>query len=96
MEHIIARLQRERVTIFSKVDILAAQQTPAERIRNAVRHVNGTRLIAWRAAEARWRWQWPQAYRPAAVLGGAERHADSPLPIALAPERRLTNQSAGT
>jgi hypothetical protein len=94
MEPVIAAMQRERATIFAKVDILAARQTPADRLRNTVRHANALRLIAWRAAEARWRWRWPDNSRHAA-FGGARR-TDAAAQTGLAIDQPRTNQSART
>ena len=91
MTSIIEQLRSERAGIFSKVDILAAQQTRAEQIRNAVRHINCARLIAWRAAEARWRWQWPHAYRQIDVAASGWRTSSAAVGLAL--DDRLTNRS---
>jgi hypothetical protein len=63
MAPVIAAMVRERRDIFSKVDCLAARQTSGDRLRNAVRQANALRLIAWRAAEARLRWRWPEDIR---------------------------------
>ncbi|HXN09209.1 MAG TPA: hypothetical protein VN860_06070, partial [Candidatus Acidoferrales bacterium] len=63
MASVIAALRIERSQIFAKVDMLAACQTPAERVRNAIRRANASRLVAWRAAEARLRWRWPDDAR---------------------------------
>lgn len=55
----IARLSREWASTFSDVDALAASQSIADRARNALRSAGYSRLLAWRALEAKIRWGWP-------------------------------------
>ncbi len=68
MKGTITRLKYERATIFAEVDQLASLRTSADRLRNAVRQANASRLLAWRAAAARLRWNWPNGSAYAAGL----------------------------
>jgi len=61
MDGVIERLSLERAELFTCVERLANLQTRADRMRNAIRRANASRLVAWRAAEAALRWQWPRA-----------------------------------
>lgn len=95
MAPIIAALRRERAAIFGEVAALVAGQTSADRFRNAVRQANALRLIAWRAAQARLRWQWPNGTRYPALHGGAAR-VGAGVPIGLGVDGRFANQSMRT
>jgi hypothetical protein len=79
MTSTIQGLKQERAAIFAQVDELARRQTSADRLRNAVRQANATRLIAWRAAQARLRWNWPNghSYTPQSDSLGGQRDATS-------------------
>ncbi|HEV2879192.1 MAG TPA: hypothetical protein VGW96_06365 [Candidatus Eremiobacteraceae bacterium] len=59
MAPVISAIRRERRDIFKEVDALALRQTSGDRLRNTLRQANASRLIAWRAAEARLRLRWP-------------------------------------
>lgn len=52
----ITRLRLEWATVFDEVDRIVAGQGAADRVRNWFRKTNYDRLLAFRAAEARWRW----------------------------------------
>jgi hypothetical protein len=79
MRPVIAALRRERAEIFAEVDLLAARRRRRDRLRNALRQANALRLIAWRAAEARLRWRWPDDAR----YLSHERRPDAESAIAL-------------
>lgn len=72
MNETIARLKHERIAIFAEVDQLANLRTSADRLRNAVRQANASRLLAWRAAAARLRWNWPNGSCYVAGFGTAD------------------------
>ena len=62
----IERLSSERKHIFAEVDSLAYRQSFHDRVRNSIRQVNYSRLLAWRGAQARLRWGWPDCHAPVA------------------------------
>ena len=79
MDMVIKRLSLERAELFACVDRLAGLQTRTDRVRNALRRANASRLVAWRAAEAAVRWQWPPSrtvisfpYVRRAAVGGPQ------------------------
>jgi hypothetical protein len=61
----IEHLSTERKHIFAEVDALAQRQNFHDRVRNSIRQVNYSRLLAWRGAQARLRWGWPDCHTPA-------------------------------
>ena len=97
MAPVISAMRHERVEIFNKVDMLAARQTSGDRLRNAVRQANALRLIAWRAAEARLRWRWPDDWRY--QFAPRRQHARVPeiaIHVGRGIEGRFANQPAHT
>jgi len=97
MEPVIAAMARERCDIFTKVDALAARQTSGDRLRNTVRQANALRLIAWRAAEARLRWRWPDD--PRYQSAPKRQHVQAPeiaIHLGRGVEGRFANQPAHT
>lgn len=97
MAPVISAMRRERSVIFKDVDMLAAQQTSGDRLRNTVRQANALRLIAWRAAEARLRWRWPDDSRYQSVP--RRRQVEVPeiaIHVGRGIEGRFANQPAHT
>ena len=62
----IAHLQREWAAVFQDVERIVAGQSAIDRIRNSIRRFNYARVLAFRAAEARVRWNFKL---PAHTLG---------------------------
>ncbi len=96
MRPVIAALRHDRAEIFAEVDALAARRSRRDRLRNAVRHANALRLIAWRAAEARLRWRWPDDARYRAVNRERRPAAGTAIAVGLGVEGRLASQPART
>ena len=72
MAPIIERLAKERAQMFLAVDVLAGRRTLLDSVCNAVRLANTSRLLGWRALEAKVRWRWPADARY-----GVERPQDA-------------------
>ncbi len=96
MRPVIAALRRERAAIYAQVDELAARRTASDRMRNALRHANALRLIAWRAAEARLRWRWPDDARYASYGRQRRPAAEVALHVGRGVEGRFAGQPAHT
>ncbi|MDQ6766853.1 MAG: hypothetical protein M3Z41_03500 [Candidatus Eremiobacteraeota bacterium] len=97
MVPIIMRLRGERADMFAQVDKLVARQTRSDRMRNAVRLANASRLIAWRSAEALLRWRWPDHARYHTIPEPGRRAiADVTLHVGLGVEGRFASQPAHT
>lgn len=55
---IIAELSARWAQSFREVDAVVRAQSPLDKLSNAVRAANYRRLLAWRAFQARRRWNW--------------------------------------
>jgi hypothetical protein len=94
MGPVIAAMLNERSEIFKNVDMLAACQTPGDRLRNAVRQANALRLIAWRAGQARLRWRWPDDRRYRSLPRRQVHLPEIAIHVGRSVEGRFANQSA--